>query len=161
MLKIMKDRNHRAMARDGRGETRIEQYVEAVSSNDERKSDLFPNDSRGAERSAQRLLSADEIGSIRDQIGAGLSVGEHDVLVNGIDLRERGQQVAKINLRATDTAWNQVQRIDADAQHLMAEASKFFKRNTIVGIDGHGVPVFFGGLQLVALHAEYVSAVDI
>ena len=161
MLQVMKDGYHRAGTHEGRSETRIEKHIETMLADGIRQRDLLPHNSRGAKRCGQWLLRANEISLARNQIRASLAIGENDVLVHRIDLGERGKQVAKINFSAADSSRNQVEGVDTDTEHLLAEASQFFTHRAIPRIDCQSMPVLFGGLQLVALRGEDITAVHV
>jgi hypothetical protein len=51
-----------------------------------------------------------------NEIRAGLAVGEDDVLVDGVNSRERGEEMTEVDFRAADPSRDQVQGINSDAQ---------------------------------------------
>ena len=58
----------------------------------QRQGGLFPEQARGPGDGAHGLRHVSEVRLLRDQVGAGLAVGEDEVLVDGIDFGERGEQ---------------------------------------------------------------------
>ena len=90
---------------------------------------------------------------------AGLAIGEHEILVDRIDLGQRRQQIAQINLGAADAARNEIQRVDADAHHLLAERGPERRAPAeLLRIQRHRVLVLFRRLRPVALDVVDVAA---
>ena len=58
-----------------------------------------------------------EVGLARNQVGSGLEVDEDKILVYLIDTGEGSQQLAEVNLRATDTTRDQIQGVNANPSH--------------------------------------------
>ena len=92
--------------------------LNAMVANRERQNELFPKDSRRPECRIDGLRRTHKVGPVGNQVGAGLAIGKHDVLVVRIDFGKRSQQIAEIDLGAAHAARNQVQGVDADANHL-------------------------------------------
>jgi hypothetical protein len=80
---------------------------------------LFPQYSRRTESRLDGLARLHEIRAIGNQISAGLAVSEDDVLVHRIDFGQRPEQIAEIDLGAAHASRNQVQGVDADANHFV------------------------------------------
>ena len=78
---------------------------------------MFPEDSRWPECCLHGLSRVKEIGPLGNQIRAGFTIGEYDILVHRVDFGKRAQQIAQINLGAAHASRNQVQRVHADSNH--------------------------------------------
>src|ERR1035437_2171070 len=116
VLKVVKDRDLGTGAEKRRGETGIQHDVERMAQGGQRQHGLLPKYARRTRNGANGLRQALEVRLLGDQGGTGFPIRENEVLVGGIDPGETGQQAAQIDLGAADSARNQVQRVDADAQ---------------------------------------------
>ncbi len=81
MLQIVKYRYLWTGAQQRRRKARIQHHVQAQSRRRQRQNGLLPKNARRPRRRAHRLRRMDEIGSGGDQVGAGLTVGEDEILV--------------------------------------------------------------------------------
>ena len=124
VLEVVEHGDLRAGAGQRRREAGVEERVQAQPRGGQRQRGLFPQNARGPRYGVHRLRDRAEVGLPGNQVRAGLAVGEDEVAVAGVDLRQRGQQAAQINLRAAHPAGDQVQRVDAQAQRPHVKASR-------------------------------------
>ena len=115
VLEIVKDGDLRAAAEERRGEAGVQHRVQALPRRGNRQQTLLPEDACGTVHRPYRLGAVEEIGLRGHQIRACFAIGEHQISVAGIDLRQRCEQRAQVDFGATHGAGNQVERIDADA----------------------------------------------
>ncbi len=116
VLQVVKHGHLRATAYNRGSESRIQQNIDPVRLDGQRQDGLLPNNPRGPESRAHGLAYHSEVRTRGAKARAGLAIGEKKIFVRGVDLAQRSQQVAQINLGAAHATRNQVQRIHADAK---------------------------------------------
>src|SRR5882762_491965 len=82
----------------------------------QRQTRLLPENARWTKRGPDRGLHTAEIFPRWNEVSAGLSIGEDNVLVFRIDFRQCRQQTAQVDLCAPNSSRNQVQRIHANSE---------------------------------------------
>src|SRR5882724_2564706 len=84
--------------------------------NRQRQTRLLPENARWTKRGPAGDGRTFEICPGWNEVSAGLSIGEDNVLVSSVYLRQRRQQTAQVDLRAANPTGNQIQRIHADSE---------------------------------------------
>jgi len=77
---------------------------------------VSPENARRTERSPNRGRRTFEIRPGWNEVRTGLSIGEDNVLVSRVDIRQRRQQTAQVDFCASNPSRNQVQRIHTDSE---------------------------------------------
>ena len=115
VLEIVKHGHGRARTEDWSREAGVEKPVQLQPTRGERQPRLLPYQTTWTKYRIDGLPRVIEVRRRRHQIRSGFTVGEDEVLILMVDLRQSLQQIAEIDLGSTHSAWDQVQRIDADS----------------------------------------------
>src|SRR5260370_16315698 len=135
VLQIVKHRYHRGTANDGSGKSRIEQYVDALLRDRKRKDELLPQNASRPKRRTDLLRRMQKIRLLRNQVRARLAIREHNVVIHRVDRSQRLQQVPHIYLSAANASRDEIKRVNANPDHLLADPRQSFTRGLIPPLD--------------------------
>ena len=91
VLQVVKYRDLRAAAKDGRGEAGVEQHVEPAADGGQGQHGLLPEEARRTVDGAHGLRHPGEVGLRGNQAGIGFAIGEDEVMVAAVDFSQCGQ----------------------------------------------------------------------
>ncbi len=117
VLQVVEHGHRRARRKPRTREPRIEQHLDPSPLRLRHQPRLLKNNPPRPVRRPHRLRRVNEILPPRNQILPRLAIGEHEIPVLPVHLRQRRQQVSQIDLRAAHPAGNEVQRVDPDPPH--------------------------------------------
>ena len=118
MLQVVKHRNLRTRTQQRGREAGIQQHVQAQPRRRQWQGRLLPKNANRPRFGANPHGRMDEIRRSGNQVRTSLAVGEDEILVHRIDLRQRRKQRAQVDLGTANPAGDQIKRVDSDAQRL-------------------------------------------
>src|SRR5579884_1749004 len=167
VLEIVEHGHAGARRQQGAGESRVQQHVAAGALYSEGQAELFIEDALRAILGAHLLRRSPKICRAWDERRVRFAIGENEVFVHRVDFGERVQEAAQIDLRAANSAGNEIESVNADAQsrsplwHGCLQTRERFANDVICGVEPETELVLRDGLGVLSLSGVHAASIVI